>query len=92
MTEPTLGLSDGLRLSGLTHEQLWHRYLILGGGRTLGELREHLDSAACPDEHDHNVLAQALNEVFLERGKAHRVGYRNLFRLATERQGLADGR
>jgi anti-anti-sigma factor len=79
--DTSLELSDGFILSGLGIRQLELRYLTLGGHGTLEELLGHIDGSVCPDEHDHNVIAQALNEAFLEQGQDPAVAYRNLFRL-----------
>jgi hypothetical protein len=44
----------------LTHGELWLRYFELGG---------------MPSAHDHDVIAQALNERFVELGGAGAVPY-----------------
>jgi hypothetical protein len=74
-----LSLADGLRQLGLSETELWNRYLALGGNNTLDQLREHVHSSNCPDPHDHNVIAQALNDAYLDRGHDHPVAYRHLY-------------
>ncbi|HEX4729566.1 MAG TPA: hypothetical protein VH298_17280 [Jatrophihabitans sp.] len=80
MTDPPLGLADGLRLSRLSYAELWIRCLALGGSGTVDELRRHIKSDDCPDDHEHNIIAQALNDRYLEQGRDHPVGYRHLHR------------
>lgn len=80
MDLPPLSLADGLRLSGLDDTDLWARYLALGGAGTIDQLRAHIGSGVCPDDHEHNVIAQALNEAFLDQHQDHPVGYRHLYR------------
>lgn len=75
MTSPQLSLADGIRLARLSSDQLWTRYLALGGDSTIDQLRTHIETGTCPDHHDHDVIAQALNEVFLELGHDHPVAY-----------------
>jgi hypothetical protein len=78
MTEPKLNLSEGLRRSGLSLSELEFRYLLIGGTASPQELRRHI-AGECPDEHEHNLIAQALNEASLEHGEDYPVAYRNLF-------------
>ncbi len=80
----TLSLSDGLRLSGLSDQDLWNRYLVLGGNSEMADMRRHVDSGDCPSQHDHNIIALALNESFLERGHDHPVAYAHLYRRGDE--------
>ena len=79
MTDPPLHLADGLRLAGLSYADLWTRYLALGGAGSLDQLCDHMNSADCPDEHEHNIIAQALNDVFVDEGRDHPVAYRHLY-------------
>lgn len=65
-------------LAGLDYHTLWLRYLALGGNGTVDEVRRHVTDAS--DEHaaEHNLIAQAINEVFLDRGENHPVAYQQL--------------
>ena len=81
VTEPPLSLADGMRLAQLTYLELWTRYLALGGSETINQLRRHIEADECPDDHEHNVIAQALNESYLEQDHDHPVAYRHLYRL-----------
>jgi hypothetical protein len=79
MTSEPLGLAEGIRVAGISDTELWMRYLAIGGSGTLEQVLAHVASADCPDEHEHNVIAQALNDTFLEQGHDHPVGYRHLY-------------
>lgn len=79
MTMPPLSLSDGLRLVGLSYPQLWARYVAIGGSGTVDDLKGRVDNDRCPDDHDHNVIAQVLNDIFIEQGRDHPVTYRHLY-------------
>lgn len=63
-----------LRL-GLTLYQLWLAYFAVGGNGTPGEVRAWLADAPVAPAHDHDLLAQALNDGFLEIGLDHPVRY-----------------
>jgi len=63
------------RLAGLSHGELWVRYFGLGGMHSGGELRAILSGAADTSAHDHDVIAHALNERFVELGGNHPVPY-----------------
>lgn len=60
----------------LSHAELWLRYFSLGGMATALQLEAILYGALLPTEHDHDVIAQALNERFVELGGNHPVPYR----------------
>lgn len=82
MTASSAGLSlaDGLDLSGLNWEQLWLRYVGVGGCASAGELRQHVTTIDT-DPYEHNLIATALNEYFLDRDQDHPVSYRASSRL-----------
>jgi hypothetical protein len=75
----TQGLSDVLDRSRqdahLSHGELWLRYFELGGMSTALELEAFLYGALEPSPHDHDVIAHALNERFVELGGNHPVPY-----------------
>jgi hypothetical protein len=68
----TPGPSDVLDRSrqdaDLSHGELWLRYFELGGMSTAFELEAVLYGALEPSPHDHDVIAHALNERFVELG------------------------
>lgn len=68
MREPTrFSLRDGQELAGIGLDELWCRYVSVGG--TLGAAAVArclaLDVDQC-DPHEHDLIAQALNETFLD--------------------------
>ncbi len=77
-----LSLRDGLNLSGLTAAELWVRYIGVGGSAPAAELADQIahdeEQLGELDAHDHNVIAQALNEHFLDLNQNHPVGYREV--------------
>ena len=61
--------------AALSHGELWLRYFELGGMSTGLELEAYLYGALEPTGHDHDVIAHALNERFVEMGGNHPVPY-----------------
>jgi hypothetical protein len=59
----------------LSHGELWFRYFELGGMCSGVELEAILYGAMLPSIHDHDVIAHALNERFVELGGNHPVPY-----------------
>lgn len=76
-TEPGMSLQDGMRLSGMGYPELWLRHISVSG--TIGELEleAYVLGLLVPDSYQHNLIAQALNEYFLEVGQDHPVAYRD---------------
>jgi hypothetical protein len=76
MTEGALDILDAYRQEArLSHGELWLRYFELGGMSTGFELETFLYGLVAPTPHDHDVIAQALNERFSELGGDHPVAY-----------------
>jgi hypothetical protein len=63
------------REAGLSLSELWLRYFELGGMSTALELEAYLFGALIPTAHDHDLVAHALNERFVELGGNHPVPY-----------------
>ena len=63
------------RNAELTRNELWMRYFELGGMSTELELEAFLYGALEPSIHNHDVIAHALNERFVEQGGNHPVPY-----------------
>ena len=63
------------RKAGLSHGELWLRYFELGGMSTGFELEAFMYGLLSPSAHDHDVIAHAINERFVELGGNHPVGY-----------------
>jgi hypothetical protein len=72
---PELDVFEGLRRSQLSLQDLWIRYLAIGGSASELELEAYLLGLLKMDTYEHNVIAQALNEYFLDQGEDHPVGY-----------------
>jgi hypothetical protein len=76
MTERTTDALDRARRdAGLSQEQLWVRCFELGGMSTAVEFEAILYGALQPSVHDHDIVAHALNERFVELGGNHPVPY-----------------
>lgn len=80
MTGPGAGfsLSDGWDLSGLTLTELWLRYLAIGGTATPAQVAAYARGQSRPDSHQHNMIAQAINEHFTDHGEDHPVSYQDI--------------
>ena len=73
--KPKLDVIEGLRRSQLSITELWLRYLAIGGSADELELEAYLLGLLRLDTYQHNLIAQALNEFFLDLGEDHLVGY-----------------
>jgi hypothetical protein len=75
-----LSLRDGMTLSGMSYVELWVRCVGLGGCAPTDDLADQITQDESPatalDAYEHNIIAQALNEHFLDLGQDHPVGYR----------------
>jgi hypothetical protein len=76
--EPTMGLHEGMLLSGMTYGELWLRQIAVGGTAAELEVEAYVLGLLSADSYQHNLIAQALNEHFIELGKNHPVGYREV--------------
>jgi hypothetical protein len=76
MTEEEPDQFDKFRRdAGLTRGELWLRYFELGGMSSAFQMEAFLYGALTPSPHDHDVIAHALNERFVELGGNHPVPY-----------------
>jgi hypothetical protein len=79
MTENEYDAVDELNVfrqeAALSHAELWLRYFELGGMSTGFDLEAFLCGVLVPSDHDHDVIALALNERFAELGGNHPVLY-----------------
>jgi hypothetical protein len=76
MSEPAVDVLETYRQeAGLSQGELWLRYFELGGMSTGFELEAFLFGVLLPTDHDHDVIAHALNERFSELGGDHPVAY-----------------
>ena len=60
----------------MSFHELWIAYFALGGSARPHEVRAYLGGGAV-ESMDYDVLAQALNERFLDQGSNHPVPYRD---------------
>jgi hypothetical protein len=76
MTDQPQGTLEAYRRKAdLSRGELWLRYFELGGMSTAFQLEAYLHGALEPSPHDHDVIAHALNERFVELGGNHPVAY-----------------
>ena len=76
MPEQAFDVLDVFRQeAGLSYGDLWLRYFELGGMSTALELQAFCYGALLPSDHDHDVIAHAINERFVELGRSHPVAY-----------------
>jgi len=61
--------------AGLSHGELWLRYFELGGMSSGFDVGAFLYGVLAPTDHDHDVIALALNERFAELGSDQPVPY-----------------
>lgn len=73
-----LSLTDGTDLSGLSSRELWLRQLGVGGDMGELEIEAYVLGLLPPDAHHHNMIAQAINEHFVERDEDHPVAYQQV--------------
>jgi hypothetical protein len=70
-----LSLQAGLQAAGMSYRELWLNQIAVGGSATEFEVEAYVTGALKPDPHQHNVLAQAINEHFIDAGLDHPVAY-----------------
>ena len=75
--KPTIAtiLDDGRARAGLTNRDLWVAYYSLGGFVSPDDLDSFLAGDTVPASADYNLIAQALNDVFIARGDNHPIPY-----------------
>ena len=80
MSDPGIGfsLSDGWDLSGLPLTQLWLDYLALGGTSNPEQVQAYARGLLPTDSYQHNLIAQAINDHFTDRGEDHPVSYQDI--------------
>jgi hypothetical protein len=76
-TDSGLSLQEGLRLTGMSFYELWIRQIAVSGTTGELELEAYVLGLLVPDDYQHNLIAQAINEYFLDIGEECLVGYRD---------------
>ncbi|MCW2521948.1 MAG: hypothetical protein JWO63_283 [Frankiales bacterium] len=71
----SLDLNEGLTRSGMTYSELWLRQIAVGGVADELSVEAYLLGLLEPDHYMHDVLAQAINEYFLEHDVDEPVSY-----------------
>jgi hypothetical protein len=74
---PGSSLRAGFSLSDLELPELWLAYVGLGGSLGKDDLEAALRGTLPLSDHEHDMIAQALNDYFTERGQDHPVAYAN---------------
>ncbi len=59
----------------MSFDELWMTYFALGGAASRTVMRSYLDGQGS-EAMDYDVLAQAINETYVGRGRDHPVPYR----------------
>ena len=72
---PELSLEAGMARSEMTFEELWLRQVAVGGQAAALEIEAYVLGLLRVDNLQYDIIAQALNEHFVERGEDHPVGY-----------------
>lgn len=77
MKPARLNLEQGVEQAGLSFHEVWLRQLGVGGTASELEVEAYVLGLLSPDSYQHDLIAQAINERFLEVGSDHPVGYRS---------------
>ena len=60
---------------GITLYEVWFGYIAVGGDAPLREVQAWLAEVVEPGDHDHDLMAQAFNDRFVDKGMDHPVAY-----------------
>jgi hypothetical protein len=72
-----LSLAAGFKQSGVGVDTMWLEYCTMGGTATRAQMISALMGDTRLDRYEHNKLAAALNELSVDAGNDHPVGYRD---------------
>src|ERR1035437_862838 len=75
LPESVMALRTGLALSDISIPALWGSYLGVGGTMSLDHLVDTLRGTQEVSDHEHDMVAQALNDHLLDQGLNHPVPY-----------------
>ncbi len=70
-----LSLHTGMLATGMDYYQLWLRYVGVSGSAGPLELEAYVLGLLSPDAYQHDLIAQAINEWFIDQGQNHPVRY-----------------
>jgi hypothetical protein len=89
-TQPSALSLEGLQRSGMTPAELRIKHYAVGGEAAGLEVDAYVLGLLGPDDYQHNLIAQALDEYFRDRHADHPVRYRDLApRRRREAAGIA---
>jgi hypothetical protein len=74
----SLTLAEGFERSGLSLEKVWTEYLIMGGTCPRSRIADVVGGLSSLDRDEHNKLAAALNEHYVDIAGNHAVAYNGL--------------
>lgn len=72
-TDSTAALQRGFELSGLSINDLWLAAMGIGGELTRRDISEITTGTRTATAFEHNVVASALNDFFVDQGHNHPV-------------------
>lgn len=72
---PGATLRAGIAHAEISFPALWAGYFALGGMANPDQLREMIHGTDMPSHRDYDLIAQAINESFLDQGGDHPVPY-----------------
>ena len=70
-----LSLFGGLTEAGISYSDLSIGQMCLGGTADVLEVEAYVLGLLRPSSYQHNLLAQAINEHFIDEGRGHPVAY-----------------
>jgi hypothetical protein len=70
-----VSLHEGMRATDMNYHQLWLNYVGVSGAAGPLELEAYVLGLLTPDAYEHDLIAQAVNEWYIDRGQNHPVGY-----------------
>jgi hypothetical protein len=70
-----VSLVVGMGATGMDYDELWLRYLGVSGSAGPFEVEAYVLGLLTPDAYEHDLIAQAINEWFLDHGQDHPVDY-----------------
>ncbi len=70
-----LSLFGGMTESGMSYADIALAQMCLGGAADVLEVEAYVLGLLRPDAYQHNLLAQAINEHFIDLGLDHPVAY-----------------
>jgi hypothetical protein len=70
-----VSLHEGMRATDMNYQQLWLNYVGVSGSAGPREVEAYVLGLLTPDAYEHDLIAQAVNEWYIDRGQNHPVGY-----------------